>query len=311
MKKMFFIILAIIIVILVFSLGSFGVEADAVMSGYESTRRYAQNSKMMTVAVDTYKEIVKVKADDEERRENAVPDEVPTLGSYGTLLSDEDYEKYTDGLYFSATAKYCESDSTLSEDKAIAAKMHTKTEWSSGTDIVNYLTTDNTGSGTQLHLYSAWQCAAFADAYTNQISYDDTIVVTGAAYQSSALLNNYTDTCWSSSTGVTLNSVDDAKSFFKDVTPGTFVRTSVGDGHSYIVLGADDENIIFYDANSHGDCGIQLHKAPWSSFVDNYKTAWATKITTIISPPGTQLPQGCQDKFGAVGTIVNAKEDSQ
>lgn len=312
MKKIFFIILAIIIVILVFSLGSFGVEADAVMSGYESTRRYAQNSKMMTVAVDTYKEIVKVKADDEKRRQNAVPNEVPKLGSYGILLSDEDYEKYTDGIFMSPDEKYYLGKPPITEQKSLAAKMNTTdNEWSSPV-IINYFTDTNkpcSSEGTNELLIDnggTRQCAAFADVYMNQIVYDSLIICGSENVQPA--INSYTDTYWYSATGATLNSVDEAKSFFKDVTPGTLVRTWA---HSYIVLGADDSGIVFYDANTHHDCGIELHRSDWEDFTNmNYHESWATKISTVLSPPDTQLPQGCQDKFGAVGTIINAKEGS-
>lgn len=312
MKKIFFIILAVIVVILVFSLGTFGVEAESVLSGYENTRRYAQDAKMLTVAVDTYKETVQVKLNDEERRKNAVPDEVESLGAYGKLLSDEDYEKYTEGVYMYADVKYYwEGTSPIKQDKSLAAKMNTVNEWSETPNIINYLTDTNLScktAGTKeiaIDNGETIQCAAFADIYTNQTTYKE-IVITGG-YNVQNKIYNYTDTCWKSETGVYLNTAEEAINFFTDVTPGTFIRTK-DRGHSYIILGADTNEIVFYDCNSHHDCGICLHKCTWDEFVNNYKSAWASSIILVISPPNTQLPQGCQDNFGAVGDIINAKE---
>lgn len=317
MKKIFFVILAVIVVILVFSLGSFGVEADAVMSGYENTRRYAQNSKMMTVAVDTYKAEVEKKVEYEKTIAEREPADFSSLGKFGEVKEDSEYINYTDTLYMSSDYTiYPESNANVlpEEDRSLGADFAPQHEFNVTVTPRNYLSEDGGDCGgvdyvNELNAYGAIQCALFADVYVNQIAYKD-IVIKGSFNVSSTNVKNYADTCWEADTGGYVYLQNDAsgetaKKFFTNVTPGTMVRTLA---HSYVIVGADDSQLIIYDCNAHHDCGILLHRWTWAEFA--YQSAWSGSILGVLAPPNTQLPDGCLSNSGYGGTIVNAKEAS-
>lgn len=325
--------LIVFVLIIVVSMVSFGIEADAVIEGYNSTRSYARSAKNLEVSVDTYKDIMDTKIEDVKRRENSEPSVVASLGSYGTLLTPEEYEAYTATLSISNdSALYNKAGGDIwpTSIRSAAAKYSP-----SGTNVdpLNFLTTDNLTCGgieeKELKLYSAWQCAAFADWYVNQVSYKDYVdcfanyVVTGSSW-----LNVYTDivrsgTCWvggdgeqaEANVGARLKDSTGnlAKSFFQGVTPGTMVRQyqTTDDWHSYIILGADDQHIVLYDCNwSGGDsghkCGIKIRELTWEQFGTSKYTAGC--IILVVAPPNTSLPQGCLDKSDPQGHIVGGEE---
>lgn len=313
MKKIFFIILAVIVVILVFSLGTFGVEAESVLSGYENTRRYAQDAKMLTVAVDTYKAEVDKQAEIEKKLESREPSDVTMLGSYGTVLSHEDYENYTESLVVAEPGSFPYADYTGNYGNKLTKEMSTAAKFD---EVLHYLKDPDTTDGNEIELYLAGQCAAFANWYVNQVSYRDIVedsdkyLLYGIGYVNLSVLPSDEDgTYWVShiSSGVYLNDADAAKKFFNNVTPGTFVR--VGKGyHSYIILGADDSRVIMYDCNTNGDVygsnAILLHDMTWEDFVE--RTHLAKGIYIVMSPPNTNLPDGCFNTKD--GEIKNAKE---
>lgn len=314
MKKIFFIILAVIVVILVFSLGTFGVEAESVLSGYENTRRYAQDAKMLTVAVDTYKEEVEKKVADEEKLKETEPVGYSELSPYGTIDEHSVYEGYTDGLvisndpkmYVSSTMRTDGNEDVYPTDengRAAAARFDS---------TLHYLTSNDTACdgtmNTELRLYSSRQCAAFGAYYVNQVLYKEDIDVpnwkylVGAANTDSASFLKGTNTCWKANTPINyLYNTEELKKFFTNVTPGTFVRSDPN--HSYIILGADDERVILYDCNQDMKCGIKLHDWTWEELSSDHQV-YVQGIHTVIAPPGTQLPYGCTRTFDQVGTIL-------
>ena len=325
MKKIIIIALAIVVVVLVFSLGSFGVESEAVLAGYENTRKYASDAKLLTVAVDTYRKVVEDKLEDTERRENATPSETPVLGSSGTLLTPEEYEAYVDALVMLANPDIYPADGLEGErdlpatDKSLGAKYDDKTP-------INYYTVGNNSCSTsgekEIDAYLAMQCASFADVYVNQVSYKEFAADEGSwLIYGAGKPNQITDksifesmgTYWYSD-GVDLGNDPEAfKYFFYKVTPGTFVRTDPGNNHSYIILGSDDNGLLIYDANSDGNCGIRLLYKTWSELTainKKYKgSAYATNIVVIIAPPNTQLPQGCYDNTSQQGYILGKENE--
>lgn len=313
MKKVFFLVLAVIIVILVFSLGSFGVEAEAVLSGYENTRKYANDSKMLTVAVDTYKAEVEKKVEYENTIADRKPTETVSLGKYNELLTDADYEGYTDTLYMSSDKSiYGAYGSVIpEEDRNLGAYIVIGNDFNEGVSLryKNYFTKNNTAcdntNKTELNVYESSQCAGFANTYVNQIAYNAIVIKDGFSPIDTGI-QMYKDTCWEADAGNYVylkdETGDKAKEFFTNVTPGTLVRTV--NPHSYIILGADDEYIIIYDCNAHKNCGILLHKWTWAEFA--YQSVWSTNIVGILSPPDSELPNGCLPNSGYGGTIINS-----
>ena len=89
--------LGIIVVILVFSLGSWGVNADAVVQGYDQTRRYAQDAKLLTSAVTEYKEIAQAEIDYQNKVEEQGFEYVYPIksSSSDTLRISYDFLAYT------------------------------------------------------------------------------------------------------------------------------------------------------------------------------------------------------------------------
>lgn len=315
MKKVFIAMLAIVIVILSFSLGSWGVENEAVLAGYENTRKYATDAKMLTVAVDTYKNEVDMYIRDEDSRKNFEPSSTIDLGSWNNMLTEEGYEAYTASLYMSSDINmypdglsgYSDWSSTHppAEDRSLAATYDSSTP-------LHYMTTDDktcygATTETELDVYSAIQCAAFGDVYVNQVSYKDEVtdkskvVIVGSGlgdYQlpGSALFETM-GTAWKSDDYGAISYYNNAKGlhdFFTGVTPGTYVRTHGDNNHSYIVLGGDENGLVIYDANACGKeqgCGICCRYFTWEELA---KKAWySDRISLIISPPNTKLPAGC------------------
>lgn len=322
MKKIFFIILAVVVVILVFSLGTFGVEADAVLNGYENTRRYAQDSKMLTVAVDTYKAEVEKKVEDEKKLEETEPIGFSDLPAYGTIGDHSKYEDYTDGLTISNDPKLYLT-SAMYEEKYDGDIYPTDDEKSAAArfDSILHHLTKNDGvcdgtTETEYRLYWARQCAALGAWYINQVSYKDYLDISNWKFfvgETNVQCATYLvgmNTCWSTTTKINYyQNEDELKKFFTNVTPGTLVKSGslvINDkpvyGHSYIILGADEERVIIYDCNQDAQCSIKLSDWTWGELSTH--PAFVGAIELVIAPPNTMLPYGCTRNFGQVGTIL-------
>lgn len=127
--------LGIIVVILVFSLGSWGVNADAVIQGYDQTRRYAQDAKLLTSAVTEYKEIAQAEIDYQNKiEEQGYEFEFPLEVAGNTLKFSCDFASYSSSVtdYYASWADChggvdCLGSVSPDDDKVVAAASGTVT----------------------------------------------------------------------------------------------------------------------------------------------------------------------------------------
>lgn len=308
-------ILAVVLIIVILSVVSFGVEAESVIAGYNNTRTYARQAKLLEVSMDNYKDVIDTAASDANRRENAEYTPYADLGEFGNLKTPDVYEAHTVNLAISSDAKMYDADAIRipTTDKSMAANYsEDKTD---KVPPLNYLTSNNQPCKqdytTELYLYGGWECCLFGNWYVNQVSYKDYVkddaskVVYGDFTVCQPELLKEMGTCWISDTSGTTfyNNPEAALKFFEGVTPGTLVRTHKSDWHSYIVLGADSKGIILYDGNMDLKCGVNLTYYTWDQFSSS--AALAKDIHGIIAPPNTKLPQGCYDKLNNTGYILS------
>ena len=318
--------LVIIVVMLVFTFSSFGVDSNSVIDGYNSSRVYATKTKAMQASIDVFKSAVNGRIELLDTVDNLQPSTVDTLGAYGTLLSNEEYEAYTASLP-DIPASYPEGTTgALSggygvnvSDKDIPVAAYFD-------KYVNYLSKTGNADNSHLHesggssancrtLYGAGQCAGFADWYINQVGYggvgstDSDFAVKGAR-----TYNQNLAVAWEARSTKTFGTADEAKKFFEGVTPGTFVRNYT-DIHSYIILGASTDALIVYDcnwggrSNNGGKCNISLRQVSWDTFMS--APQYCSGIKLIVAPKGTNLPKGCYDPMndGVCTTVAQEAFD--
>ena len=326
MKIVVAIALAVVIIILAFTLMPTGADAAEITQGYSNTRQYATSNLQLINSADNYRETVAQEAAYREAEDAYTPISRGELGSYGTLLTDEAYETYTASLG-SIPKSYPKGHpgagsggyGTTTSDKDIpVAAYFSKTEnflTKSGEPDADHQHQYNADNPTCRNLYEAGQCAGFADWYINEQGYPTLLMSNQPAVLGALRYNEDNTIAWESAdtaNGVSLDSEEDAVAFFNGITPGTFIRVDYSTNiHSYIVLGASDtDGLIIYDCNvglnagTVGKCAIRLRKLSWSDFVN---TTWmSNNIKLIVAPEGTQLPKGCYNRsLGNITQLAN------
>ena len=308
-------ILVVVLIIVILSVVSFGVEAESVIAGYNSTRTYARQAKLLEVSMDNYKDVIDTAASDADRRENAEYTPYADLGEFGNLKTPEVYEAHTVDLVISSDKNMYESWGQRIPDTDRSMAANYSEDCNARVTPLNYLTSTNAACGkveaVEMNFYASWQCCLFGNWYVNQVSYKDYV----KDYDSRVVYDDFTinqpdllkemGTCWvSDSYGTTFyNNPAAAVKFLEGVTPGTLVRTHLENWHSYIVLGADSGGIVLYDGNMDGQCGVNLTYYTWEQYCAN---PWLSKdIHGIIAPPNTKLPQGCYDELNNTGYILS------
>lgn len=313
MKMAVALALAIVVVILTFTLMPTPADAEDITQGFSNTRQYATSNTYLSVSVDTYNGVIEQKrANDEAVAEIEVAN-IPGLGEYGKILDHADYEKYTENIKISNN-----KDILMSMDEPATDVRSAKASF---TDVYNYMTYDNEpGNGVSdttddIFIYLGYQCRAFSNFYVNQVSYKDyvksrdDIIVSNVNYILNGELLETLGTAWVADTNVSFRyNPDAAKKFFYKLTPGTFISTA---GHSYIIIGMDNDHVITYDANnSNGLSEIKLIDWDWKSLCDSW--CYASNIKLIIAPPGGTLPAGClvtgPDQQGHIATTADTHE---
>lgn len=308
-----FLCLGIIVVILLFTFCSFDVNADDVITGYNNTRKYAADAKKLQFAVDNFKEEVVERQEDEDARNNFVGVEVSSLGSWDNMLTDSEYEKYTETLIMTADEKLTTSDEPPTSDVVPSAKM--------GESAISYMTYSgkiNNRDDTTVDMVGGKQCCGFANWFLTKYMYADLLSSTGEfpIYGSFDVTSNTVvemQAAWKAETNAQvgfLGSGEEAQKFFYGVAPGTLVRVDTGAGydHSYIILGAGTDSVVTYECNQDYHCGIKLAKYTWDGFAAEPR--FVNSLIGIMAPPNTNLPTGCtSNEYKNMGHIVSEIRD--
>lgn len=308
-----FLCLGIIVVILLFTFCSFDVNADDVITGYNNTRKYAADAKKLQFAVDNFKEEVVERQEDEDARNNFVGVEVSSLGSWDNMLTDSEYEKYTETLIMPADEKLTTTDKPPTSDIVPSAKM--------GESAISYMTYSgklNNVGDTTVYMLGSWQCSGFANWFLTKYMYADLFSSTGEfpIYGSFDVTSNAVvemQAAWKSETNIQVGFQGDgesAKKFFHGVAPGTLVRVDTGKGydHSYIILGAGTDSVVVYECNQDGCSGIKLTRYTWDAFA--VEPRFVHSLIGIMAPPNTNLPTGCtSNEYENMGHIVSEIRD--
>lgn len=306
-----FLCLGIIVVILLFTFCSFDVNADDVITGYNNTRKYAADAKKLQFAVDNFKEAVEEKQEDEEARNNFAGVEVSDLGKWNQMLTDEQYEAYTSTLSMPKGEKWASSDKPPTVDIVPAAKMNG--------EVLISMTDDGTAkrNDSSVDYLGGQQCCGFANWFMTKYMYgeflkDTTDYPIYGSFTPSGRATEDLGMSWEPEYNIALgflNDTEGAKEFFWGVTPGTLVRVNSGKGydHSYIILGADENNIVTYECNQNYTCGIKLAKYTWEGFAAEGRFVY--KLIGIMAPPNTALPTGCtSNAYKSMGHVLTADE---
>lgn len=300
--KILIAMLVIIVVMLVFTFSSFGVDSNSVIDGYNSSRVYATKTKAMQASIDVFKDAVDTVAAFNEAKENGEAVSFGEFPAYGTLLTDEEYEAFAASLIIQKGSGANNYTGTASPDLDIACNANMSTSGNGG--AISWFTHDGKkgiygeygGGDFSLCYARAAQCAGFANFVFEQVSglnkpLSDVGIVSSEAKSAVCRFTSTSDTV-----GINpLSTAEECRAFFKNVVPGTYVR--VAKYHSYIILGADEKEVVFIDANDDHECGILLHRFTWETFA-SWNALSGTSghgISFVISPNG-YLPAGCYDK---------------
>lgn len=306
---MAFLSVGIIVVILLFTFCSFDVNADEVIMGYNSTRKYATDAKKLQFSVDTFKEEVEERKEDEDARNNFVGTEVASLGSWNNMLTDSEYEEYTETLIMPAGEKLTTTDKPPTSDIIPSAKM--------GESAISYMTYSgklNNVDDDTVYMVGGWQCAGFANWFLTKYMYADLFSSTGEfpIYGSFDVTSNTVvemQAAWKPEANIQVGFLGDgeaARKFFHGVAPGTLVR--VNPIHSYIILGASTDSVVVYECNVDGCSGIKLTRYTWDEFAREQR--FVNSLVGIMAPPNTNLPTGCtSNEYEGMGHIVNEIRD--
>ena len=315
-------IIGIFIIIVGFSVIPFGTDAASVVDGYNNTRSYAKDAKTLAVSVDNFKNEVEQAHDDQNKRDNNTATSREVLGKYGELLDNSVYITYTQNIIIPKSFDNAYASDAIGYSKTSTVDISGEAVFDTSGEAKNYLTVDGTGpcdnhgdkvekwrvgGVSERGMFGALQCAAFANFYINEVEYKDAELgstvwkpinqsdkitsIAGLANYGSNTANDDSVAWVSYGKPFVPHSGKDLSEFFTNVTPGTFVRNKV-DVHSYIILGANETEVVIYDCNSDIKCGIKLHRWTWDEMYKNHLT-YRSNIICVIAPPGTNLPNGC------------------